>query len=216
MNADENLGVNKSILGYNLYSYVDNRPIGFSDNTGTFLRNIFKKVCNTVKKVLNKVVGFSSKTSYTIKEKTIDVGFAKITRSTYHSSSVPNHSKPVELYSSTKIKDGEVEIAYGANVGAGNASVGIEASESSLGVQASYKNTSYLNESNFWNSSYSFTLSQSSSSGLTTDTIIEVNQLVFFAYCLKPVLISAADLVSSGVKKTVEGISSIIHSWKLA
>ena len=61
LNADSGIMINKSLVGNNLYAYVDNNPINKTDENGNFslkklVKKIAKKVSKTVKKVA-KVVG---------------------------------------------------------------------------------------------------------------------------------------------------------------
>lgn len=51
LNVDTYLGVNKSVLGYNLYNYVNNNPVNSTDDSGEF----FKEAWNWVKEKASKV-----------------------------------------------------------------------------------------------------------------------------------------------------------------
>ncbi len=211
INIDTYLGVNKSILGYNLYLYVDNSPIKLSDSNGTFLKSIFKSICSKAKKILNTIcslVEFSSSVSIVIKETNVSMLGINVTSSTSYTT-IPNSTKPIDVYSNAKIKkNGSIETVYGVNIGGKNVSVGIEGGESSTSLQARIRNTSVqftynLNEEDFLRSTYSLTISQANSFGMVSDLTIEVNQITF--------LVVSFVLVTNPVKSVSKGLEGIVN-----
>ena len=103
-------------------------------------------------------------------------------------------------------------------MGVKNVSVGIEASENGIGLQASFKNTSIqfaynIDEEDFFNSSYSLTISQSSSFGNSIDLNIEINQFAFFVICLAPVpAVNFFSKVKDSFEKAIIGFSKVLFS----
>jgi len=219
LNVDINLGINKSFLGYNLYGYVDNRPTNFSDDTGTslksFLRNVFKKAKKVISSIAS-IVGYSYKRTLITGEKNADSKYIKATVSRSYNISTP--TKPIDIYSNTTIRNSKAEVSYGVNLGVKNVSVGIEASENGIGLQASFKNTSIqfaynIDEEDFFNSSYSLTISQSSSFGNSIDLNIEINQFAFFVICLAPVpAVNFFSKVKDSFEKAIIGFSKVLFS----